>query len=392
MNDAAPNGLDGALRTMLRERAGDIDTVPATLAAVIRAGSSDGPGNVVALDHLRTTHAHHKQPSRWLLVAAVAAVLAVVGSLVIVQRFVDNRTTQPAGPSRPTSAPTAGPTTVPTRSPAGLLRWSFQLDLPQDYRLHDRALTEHSQTVILARTGDPDAVGCCGNEPRTDYVIVYSAGEFDPTAALHGSPVTVGRHSGYLATLPPGPFDAISKVSDHALPTLAWEYARGAWAMVQATTPTTQRPEELLRVANAVRIGAWSHIPVPLGLNFLPPGMVAQQATRNETETYGTTVIFGDGPVTSEATTQLRIQIWSEKGPHQKSSNLTTPVAVGGRPGTLFSDGTVEVPLGTRSVTFDFFGPFASRAELMKILSAVYWAPVTDDPRSWFDAVTMVAV
>lgn len=109
--------LDTALRDMLRARATDIDALPAGLAHFERvaeraADQSDAPV--------------HPRRTAWLVAAAVAAVLAVVGTAIAVRAGGGNRPTPATHRSRPT--------THHTRAPSSLRPLRCTAPLPADWR------------------------------------------------------------------------------------------------------------------------------------------------------------------------------------------------------------------------------------------------------------------
>lgn len=369
------NDLDDALRAMLRDRAGDIRALPTELA---------DPG---ALDHLTPDdRPTHHRATRWMLVAAAAVVLAVTGSIIAVHNLGSGKVTSPAA----TVSHTPGPVRPAPNGAGRILQWTVGIDVPAGYQLMDRALAPTSQTVSLRKLADPDAKGCCGGSlPRTVYATVYNRGAFrSAVAAQAGTPVRVGDRPAWSATLPGGPFDSFTPISNDPLPSVAWEYAPDSWAVVQATTPATRELSRLLLVANAVRPGETSALRLPLRLGYLPAGLTARSASQNLVEVYGTTVTLADA-ADPERATSLNIQVWADNTPKEQADGAQ-PITVGGRPGTLYPDGAAQIVLGTRSIVIGLGGPRGSHEELMRVLAGVRWAPDVTDPSTWFDATTLV--
>jgi hypothetical protein len=368
--------IETALRTMLSERAGDIAEVP---------------GAALDLDH-----PHHGQPAQashrsWFLVAAtIVAMLAVATAVVGIQRATRERSV--AGPTNPTQPSTRPPTQPSIRSgppispAASQLQWSFDLETPGGYQLLDRAITPRFQTASLRLLKDPDATSCCGGLPHTVYVTVYSAGAFDSRGVTSGARFDVGAVRGYFGSRPPELANAVTRVGDKPLPTVSWQYAPDAWATVQATTPATQQPAQLRRVATAIRPDATGVLRTPVRLGYVPESLKFAQLTDDLVESSGTNLMLTRGPLGAATTTQLSVQVWPDPGPHQ---NLGAATTVGGRPGRLLTgDFGASVVIGRREVVLTITGPLAFRADLGRITRSMQWASNPTDPATWFDART----
>jgi hypothetical protein len=368
--------IETALRSMLRERAGDVTEVPGA-----------------ALDLDQPHHAAPAQASHrsWFLVAAsIVAVLAVAAGVVGIQRATRHRSVAgPTNPVTPTSQPPTQPSTQaspPISAAARQLQWSFDLTAPSGYQLLDRSITPRFQTASLRLLKDPDATSCCGGLPHTVYVTVYSAGAFDSHGVTGGTRFDVGAVQGYLGSRPPGLANAGTRVGDQPLPTVSWQYRPDAWATVQATTPATQQPAQLRRVAAAVRPGATGVLRTPVRLGYVPESMKFAQLTDDLVEGSGANLTLTRGPLGAVTTTQLSVQVWSDPGPHQDLGAATT---VGGRPGRLLTgDFGASVVIGRREVVLTITGPLAFRADLGRITASVQWASNPADPATWFDART----
>ncbi len=369
--------LDQALRAMLHERASDITTVPADFSDLDSLEILNGGADSAA---------HHR--ARWWTFAAAAALVALVVGVTVAVRDRDTGRPQPVAPI--TSHPHPTPTPTAPRRPSGAtLRWSFALAVPPGYQLMDRALTAGFQSVDLRKVDDPDAVGCCGSLPRTVFVTLYRAGAFHADGTRSGTPVDVNGQRGYYGIRPAGPWDGIVPVSHKSLPTVSWEYAPNSWAVVRATTPTTQAVKQLLLVARAVIPHRTSAIRLPLRFGYVPASLRTVQASYNLPENYGTTVAIADGALGEETTDSLNIQVWRDAGPHEGMAGAK-PVTVGGRSGRQTPDGAVSVLVGRRDVVIGLDGPHRSAATFAKILASVHWATDPSDTSTWLDATTLV--
>jgi hypothetical protein len=118
-------------------------------------------------------------------------------------------------------------------------------------------------------------------------VTVFEPGAFDATAARAGVATTVQGRPGFYALLT----DLFSgdETGQHrnVEPTIAWEYAPNAWALVHGafgepaavSAPTDGTvPATLLRIAKGVVIGAATPVRLPFKLGYVPVGIHPVQA------------------------------------------------------------------------------------------------------------------
>jgi hypothetical protein len=176
--------LEGALRDMLRERAGDIAEFPSRLVQPDRLeelplGDPDS----------RTSDQH----TRWLLAAAVALIVAVAGAIIGIRQI--GQHTPPAAP-HPTSltgAPTA-PTTAPAY-PGGLHPAACSVALPSrwaralfvDGAVQAPGSAASAGLPILAMTPSGDVVSSTDTVPQ-QLVVVRPDHSIVP---LYTAPATV---------------------------------------------------------------------------------------------------------------------------------------------------------------------------------------------------------
>lgn len=395
--------LEQTLRDVLHRRAGHITSLPPGLTHLDQQGSDN--------TELHRTHRHG-----WLLAAAAVLVIAVAG--MGVAQYLANRhpaspnsgpviadattppsestftTTEPSTATSPVSSPTTVTATHPT-APTGLsadLYWHTGIHVPDGYQLRERAWTPDYETISLRKLDDPDAVGCCGGLPHTVFVTMYRPGAYDATGVQDGTPVQVGTSSGWFGSRRDQDFDGQTPLSNEALPTVSWQYAPQAWAVVRATTSTTQQLSQLLLVATSVRTDVSEPIRTPLRLSYLPPGLAPDRIYDDTNEIYGTTFEFS-GDVTGQPTT-LVIQVWAAPGPAESSAGAST-ITVDGRSGSLLdpSNGghAAYIRLGERSVEISYDGSsHTAGTDLDKILDGIRWSSDPTNPSTWFDAVTMV--
>jgi hypothetical protein len=251
--------LETALRSMLHERASDIDTLPVDF---VHLGSLD----VLDLDsHRAVDRPRHRTP--WLIAASVAAVLAVVGGAVALRSGASHRT--PAATHSPTPTPTH--TTAPDPFPPGHASRSVSLDWFGMKKL--AGFVEHARAsesgyrwlAVRGRTDTDVPVGCNGCESASAYIYVLDHGRFTDQAALRTwSKVRVGGKTGYLGTMRSYP------IGEHNLPTLAWEFRPGEWALVQGVTPVGSTRNALMTIAAAVEPTRAVPIELPFRLDYVP--------------------------------------------------------------------------------------------------------------------------
>jgi hypothetical protein len=99
--------IEDTLRDMLRERAGDIATVPTRLTHLAR--DADFEPDEEVLDARPTRH------SAWLLAAAVALIVAVAGAIIGIRQL-GSRDTRPAAPNSTSSPSTRTASPRPSRT------------------------------------------------------------------------------------------------------------------------------------------------------------------------------------------------------------------------------------------------------------------------------------
>lgn len=228
----------------------------------------------------------------------------------------------------------------------------------------------------------------CGVRPPTAYLTAYTVGNFDPTEAQLGEPVTVtaDKDGFFSATQSPG--DAM----------LAWQYADNAWATVRGETALASDRDRMLELARALRPMDLTEIRLPLSMPTVPESMPLAEIAIDRGD-YGTTIHFascgaddvGGIPDCYGKTDNLRVQIWptEEYSGHIDEQN-SAPTQVGGREGLYQSDGRrAAVPIQPGIlVVFDLGGPSGippapPQANLKEILATVAWAANPGEEQTW---------
>jgi hypothetical protein len=307
--------LETAVRSMLHERATDIDTLPADFAELATL-------DVLDLD-ARRRFDRRSHRGAWLIAASVAAVLAVVGTAVAFR----------GGDGRPSPATTHSPSPLHTTSaapgPSGhaeravSLFWFGMKTIP-GFAEHMRGSElGYRWLAVRGRTDTGVPVGCNGCESASAYIYVLDKGRFTEQAAVHSlTKVSVAGHTAYFGTMPSYPR------GEHDLPTVAWEFRPGEWALVQGVTAVGGTREALTTIAAAVEPTRADPIELPFRLDYIPSlPITAVEDDRSE----GYTFVLRFGSIDSVS---VDITLWNQQdlGGRYDSSNAV-PQRIGGLPG-----------------------------------------------------------
>lgn len=261
--------IEDRLRTMLQERAQDVTEPPARVTALPTAR----PG--------RTRHVG------WLVAAAAVLVLAVA-TLVAVSRGGDRPPAPPAThPPTKTGQPPAPSSHAPRKVKLAWFGMSAVPGFVQHVRLSDPG---HRTLALRARADQDVPIGCNGCEQATDYVVVFDAGAFSPAKyrVSTWSRTKVAGRTAYLGKM------AWYGAPKYRVPTVAWEFRPGEWAIVQGVTPLGGRPSTLKRVAAAVQPTVLVPIELPFRLDYVPDAPITQ-VTDDRSEGYAFTMDFSIG-------------------------------------------------------------------------------------------------
>lgn len=272
-------------------------------------------------------------------------------------------------------------------------RW-MTLDTPASWTEFDRAVTEDFQRFGMRPVDEtelPRNCNGCGFKPPTAVLTAYAPGEFDPSEARTGEPVTVSTDGDGFFRAAEGSADAI----------LTWKYADDAWATVRGRTTVTSEPARLTELGRALRPADRVAIRLPLGIPALPASLPLAEISAVR-DTYGTTLIFaacgktdiGAIPDCYSGADNMRVQIWPTDGYYGHiDEQESVPVQIGGRDGLYepaSNRAAVQVQPGTL-VVFALSGPFAEpgeprtkpQSDLKEILAKVTWAANPGDQQTW---------
>jgi hypothetical protein len=227
------------------------------------AAAPDGIGFV------ETAHARVARiRTRRRVIAAVAVVALAAGAAVVpnaVSRLVLTEPSLAPLPARP-----RGPfqTTVDVAPKSGYQKVGYGVIGPR----------QHMQLMMSA--GDRNV--------WRDEVVVHDPGTFDAAPFQSGEKVTVRGHPAFYVTdlligvvigtvLPP--IDPTRR-EEIRVPAIGWSEPSGAWVIVYRNPPTrevdTDTKAQLLRVAEAVRIGAPRDMRASFELGYIPSGLAGQ--------------------------------------------------------------------------------------------------------------------
>ena len=297
--------LEDRLRTMLRERAGDVTQVPE---------------HVLALPAVRP---HGNRRAAWLVAAAVAIVLALAAALVAVSGSRHRST--PAVTKPPTKTVSPAPPTHAVRQ--ARLAWFGMNDVSgfeQRLRISDPGF----RVLGLRARADQEApVNCNGCAMVSDWVHVFDAAAFkaDRYGVTGWSRTSVRGKIAYL-----GSMRVIGSQFATKVPTLAWQYRPDAWAVVQGVTPMGRPTSTLRAIARAARPAEDVPIELPFRLDFVPQSLPVTEVTDDRGEGYAFVLQFGT--VTSKFSAD--VTLWPGRSLAGKfDTSHATRRTIGGLPG-----------------------------------------------------------
>ena len=268
------------------------------------------------------------------------------------------------------------------------------LALPSSWTESDRRITSQFQQFGLRPVDEselPRNCNGCGVKPPTAFLTAYSTGEFDPTEARAGEPMTVDADN--------DGFFLASQGSDDAV--LTWQYADDAWATVRGRTTATSDPAHMVELARGLRPTDRTAIRVPLSIPGVPESIPLAEINVDR-GAYGTTLSFaacggteiGGIPDCFGEADHMRVQIWPADGYYGHIRDRdSVPIRIGGRAGlydAAANRAAVQVQPGML-VVFDLSGPFAKpgqprippQVDLKEILATVVWAPDPANEPTW---------
>lgn len=320
----------------------------------------------------------HHRLTRYLVPLAAAATVVAVASVSLALTSGHGATKRAAAPG---SSPPPTPATVPAPSqPEFGLAWHFTVNPVPGYDIKRIEITNTSQAADVTAHGQPKSSG---------DITVYEKGVLNSAQQPNSTAVTVHGRGGF--------FGMVS-----GKPTLGWQYADGAWAVVsgdwgfQPDTTTydmaAARAAEQL-IADAVDTSASEPFLIDFTAGWLPPGLVYEQGVDVFGPNNTPMVMLGFGDRNSSADLPKSkvtyggsaLTITRQVGLHGNPPNLT----VGGRPAFYDDLGlTVDLADGSQlyvGIAADHRGTF-SKADLIKIATNVSVTPDPADRATWVPA------
>jgi len=236
------------------------------------------------------------------------------------------------------------------------------------------------QSVTLWTAPGPSAQG-------TELDLwLFEPGVYQPNKA--GEPLQVAGRQAYLGTapFPNGNPDGNPKPGPKN-PALAWQYADGAWAVLQPGY-TRQPPfdgagarEKLLEIAARITPEQPRHARLPFRFGYVPEGARATLVAQ-----------ISDGAVSLALTTGGKRELWIRAAPGHPPVITNRPwnpnTDVSGHPATV-KPGVVTLDLDTFYVQVAGDPAEYSEAELTRIAAGMTFATWTD-PATWFNAVDVI--
>jgi hypothetical protein len=288
--------------------------------------------------------------------------------------------------------PTAGPTSsAVSAAPATVVQFDPQwmglvANQPQGWEELNRRITSDFQQFNLRPADELDnPFGCNGCAPWTATLTAYAPGQFDPTVASTGQPISVNSDGdGFL----------IEDPARHAA-TLAWQYADDAWATVRGLTDKTVELDRMVEFAHALQPAQRSPIRLPLSMANVPVNLPLAELSVDRSE-YGTRLEFAPCGRTDVSGTEdcmvksdhLGVQIWpTDRYYGHIREDRATALTIDGKDGLYderVNQFAVQVSPGTL-VVFELSGPYPAKptVELEDILTGVEWAPDPGNAETW---------
>jgi hypothetical protein len=242
---------------------------------------------------------------------------------------------------------------------------------------HDRASAPgYRWMAVRGRTDAGVPVGCNGCESASAYIYVLDKGRFTGSAKVRSwTKVDVAGTTGYLGTMPSYPDGR------HQLPTVAWEFRPGEWALVQGVTALGGTRDALTTIAAAVEPTRAVPFELPFRLDYVPSlPITAIEDDRSE----GYAFVLRLGSVDGVS---VDITLWNQKElAGEYDSSHAVPQRIGGLPGYLSTNEGAAARYAGGLAIFGVSGidttmvgqpqtqvDATTRALLSRIVNGVHW-------------------
>jgi hypothetical protein len=290
----------------------------------------------------------------------------------------------PSTEMTPPAEPTVSPLPPPDAAPSTRAALSATL----------RAVSSGNWVIAPAEVGEFIQIAyvrAAGESHTSGSVEVYEPGVFDPAPLLTGTQTTVDGQPAYFGWTE-NPFSGDESGQYRKVqPTVAWEYAEDAWAVVRFDAPlgTEGIPTDLREIASAVEIGEAVPVLLPFQVGYRPDGLIPVNVLLYDPFDVRRTVQYDYGARHdwSNIYRHLYLPLTISMTP-ASPQNWQPNTTVGGQPAMRNGD-SVIIADGDRWITVGSGQNAAplSEEDLEQIFADLTLADWTDET-TWFDANT----
>ena len=336
---------------------------------------------------------------RWILpaIAGATVIAAVAAPVAIGPRDPSSQVPSEASPPTPSSERTVpSPVQVPQVALTALSYTFAVRSIAGVISTASRTGPDYQRVEVDSTAGDRIPVG---------WILVYPAGGFRPDRPAGATDTRVAGRPGFAGLIPPDGPGMTRTSHGPGLNAVAWQYAPGAWAVVQSagppqsgvTAPTAQE------IAEAVDFTSQHPVRLPAKIRYLTSGLTPRSIT---------TTVQGPGRLTgidfaSDDRSRLGMSIEMETGDRNPGLGTAhrrgSPIALDGFTGyydkacgsiylvgkgvyvavtsTEHLDGECRAPAGTS---------VPSLATIEKVVRGLSFAADPADTSTWFNAAEAI--
>ncbi len=234
----------------------------------------------------KTVLRRRRKHLRPLAIASAAAAIAAVATVpVLVTRGSDSTPTPPVESASSPAPTTVSTTRLPLADPS-LATLSFSITPVQGMTAFAWETGVGFQRAFLTGQTFP-------------AVTVYPPGGWAPTRSAGARDASVGTKSGFFGPVRHDGPDAVALTGENPMVNgnaLAWQYAPGAWALVESVEQMSL--QQMRQIAAAVRFDTKRAVSVPANFSYLPAGFEIKGIT-TWLPRAATTTRVGDQTLTS---------------------------------------------------------------------------------------------
>jgi hypothetical protein len=319
---------------------------------------------------------------------------ALVGVVLLAACAVTNPVT-PAAATAPSSAPAQSTTPAPAPPTFTSLTYAFDVRPLAGMTSTDiRSGTDYQQIEVYSTAPTPMPVA---------WVLAYPPGGFRPARPAGAVDVQIGGHPGFTGIVPATGPGMTSVTDGPGLDAVAWEYAPGAWVVVQTAGPQQLGvvPASPLLIAGAVTFSGTHPVPVPVTFGYLPAGLTPSSITSTvQGPTRSTVVDFGSQ---QRGLLGMSVEIGSGEPGFSPGAHRGSPIALGGFTGYydqacssiyLVGKGVYVAITSTGHLNGNCQPPADATAPslstLTQVLHGLSFAPNQTDPTTWLPATEAI--